>query len=198
MLLTRAAATEAVRAALYDPRESSRLLAVLWRARAGDVGPLVAMAERASTWSIETMALGQTLSILCSEDVGRGPRPASLPVTLFGTTAIDFWMNACRAWPAGPGLAIDRTTRSDAPALILSGGLDPVTPPARGEAMRRHFPRSMHVVAPGGGHNVSSLGCVPALIHRFIEQGHGDGLDASCAAAIARPPFVTALAGGRP
>lgn len=195
--ITRAAATEAIRAALYDPRESSRLLLVIDQAERGDLGPLLAMAERAANWSVDTMALGQTLSILCSEDVPRA-RPVALPDTLFGRSAIDFWVDSCREWPAGPALSIVATTTSAAPALILSGGLDPVTPPARGEAMRRHFPDSVHVIAPGGGHNVSSIGCIPRLIAEFLERGQGDALDVSCASAIARPPFVTSLAGGRP
>jgi hypothetical protein len=64
--------------------------------------------------------------------------------------------------------------------------------------MRRHFPNSLHVVAPGGSHNVSFSGCIPRLIAEFFDVDDWRTLDASCAGAIARPPFVTSLAGGRP
>lgn len=196
--LTRAGATEAIRAALYSPSESSRLLALLDMAARGQVAPLIAAAERASNWSVDTMALGQTFSILCSEDVRLRHPPTTMPATLFGMAAIDFWIASCRNWPLGPPLEITADTVSRAPALILSGARDPVTPPARGDAMRRHFPTSTHVIVPGGGHNVSTLGCVPRLIAAFIERGDGSGLDPACAAAVMRPPFVTSLAGSRP
>jgi pimeloyl-ACP methyl ester carboxylesterase len=168
------------------------------RARAGDPAPLVALAERGARWSIDTMAFGQTMSILCSEDVGRHRAPQTTPTTLIAATAVDFWHESCAVWPKGPPLDINEHTVLAVPALILSGALDPVTPPSRGEAMRRHFPDSLHVVAPGGGHNVSFSGCIPQLIADFVEHGTWHALDASCAGKIVRPPFVTSLAGGLP
>ncbi len=66
------------------------------------------------------------------------------------------------------------------PALILSGDLDPVTPPRWGEAMKTHFPGARHIVVPGAGHNTSMTGCVPDLIAGFIAAGNAGGLDAAC------------------
>jgi pimeloyl-ACP methyl ester carboxylesterase len=45
--------------------------------------------------------------------------------------------------------------KSDVPVLILSGGLDPVTPPANGAEVAKSLPRSRHIVAQGYGHIVS-------------------------------------------
>ena len=58
-------------------------------------------------------------------------------------------------WPGGHA-PIDAfaPVRSDVPALILSGGLDPVTPPANGEAIAKTLANHKHVVAPGYGHIV--------------------------------------------
>ena len=196
--LDRRAATEVLRAAIYSPLDASRIVMAIHRARRGDLGPIVAMAERASSWSVDTMAIGQTFAILCSEDVGRHPAPLTSPDTPFGYGAIDFWVESCRVWPKGRGHGLSERTVLEIPALILSGDLDPVTPPSRGEAMRKHFPNSLHVIAPGGGHNVSFSGCIPRLIAEFIDANEWRGLDTSCAAAIARPPFVTSMAGGRP
>jgi pimeloyl-ACP methyl ester carboxylesterase len=196
--LDRRAATEVLRAAIYSPLDASRIVMAVQQAAGGDVGPIVAMAERASSWSVDTMAIGQTLTILCSEDVGRHPAPAIFPDTVFGRGAIDFWFESCRVWPKGRALSISEQTVLEIPALILSGDLDPVTPPSRGEAMRKHFPNSLHVIAPGGGHNISFSGCIPRLIAEFLDAEEWQGLDTTCAAAIARPPFVTSLAGERP
>ena len=196
--LDRRAATEVLRAAIYSPLDASRIVMAIYQARRGDLGPIVAMAERASSWSVDTMAIGQTFAILCSEDVGRDPAPLTSPDTPFGHGAIDFWVESCRVWPKGRGHSLSEQTVLEIPALILSGDLDPVTPPSRGEAMRKHFPNSLHVVAPGGGHNVSFSGCIPRLIAEFIDAHEWRELDTSCAAAITRPPFVTSMAGGRP
>lgn len=196
--LERKGAAEVIRAAIYSPLDASRILLAIRHAAQGDLGPIVAIAERTSNWSVDTMAIGQTFTILCSEDVGRHAAPASLADTLFGRSAIDFWVESCKAWPKGRPLTITDQTVLDVPALILSGEIDPVTPPARGEDMRKHFPNSLHVVAPGGGHNVSFSGCIPRLIGDFIDAVDWRPLDTSCAASITRPPFVTSLAGGRP
>jgi pimeloyl-ACP methyl ester carboxylesterase len=195
--LDRAAATELLRVALYSPLDASRLLMVIRQAATGDIAPLAAMAERMAGATIDTMALGQTMAILCSEDVGRHAA-GSATDTLFRTYAADVWTARCGGWPKGPALAIGSDTKLSTPALILSGDLDPVTPPARGADMQRHFPNSLHVVAPGAGHNVSFSGCVPRLIADFVRDGAWQSLDASCAREIARPPFVTSSAGGRP
>jgi pimeloyl-ACP methyl ester carboxylesterase len=194
--LDRTSATEVLRASLYSPLDSSRLLMVVHLAIAGDIGPLVATAERAAGWSLDTMALGQTMAVLCSEDVGRHAPPAVEKDTLFGTFAAVVWIERCSAWPKGRAPEIGPSTRLSTPALILSGDLDPVTPPARGEAMRDHFPNSLHVVAPGSGHNVSFSGCLPQLIEEFVRLGRWQSLNPSCAGETARPPFVTSLPGG--
>ena len=195
--LDRAAATELLRVALYSPLDASRLLMAIRLAAAGDIAPLAAMAERMAGATIDTMALGQTMAILCSEDVGRHPA-GGVTDTLFRTYAAGVWTARCAGWPKGPALAIDVDTKLSTPALILSGDLDPVTPPARGADMQRHFPNSLHVVAPGAGHNVSFSGCVPRLIADFVRDGAWQSLDSSCAREIARPPFITSFAGGRP
>jgi fermentation-respiration switch protein FrsA (DUF1100 family) len=75
--------------------------------------------------------------------------------------------------------------------LLLSGGLDPVTPPrhARGAA-RALGPLARSVVVPNSGHNVSSLACMRDVVFRFIDlPADADALnvDASCAAHVPRP-----------
>jgi hypothetical protein len=78
---------------------------------------------------------------------------------------------------------------SDAPALILSGAIDPITPPQWGEEIRKALPNSLHLVAVNTSHNVAPVGCAPDLITQFIDQGHLEGLDGSCLDEIERPSF---------
>ncbi len=79
---------------------------------------------------------------------------------------------------------------SDAPVLILSGGIDPATPPHHAELVAATLPNARHLVAPHLGHGVSMHGCAPRLIERFVRAGSGKEIDAACLARIPRPTFV--------
>jgi pimeloyl-ACP methyl ester carboxylesterase len=72
--------------------------------------------------------------------------------------------------------------RSDVPVLILSGALDPVTPPANGAEVARTLTHSRHVVARGFGHIVSSQACAPRLIASFLDDPTFASLPATCVA----------------
>ena len=83
--------------------------------------------------------------------------------------------------------------RSDAPALILSGGIDPATPPRHGEQVAATLPKSKHLVAPHLGHGVSLHGCAPRLIESFVRAGNADGVDGKCLQRIPRPLFMVPM-----
>jgi len=87
---------------------------------------------------------------------------------------------------------------SDAPVLILSGEIDPVTPPSWGEQVAQHLPNSRHIVSPGTGHGVMSVGCGMRLIGEFLEAGSAADLDASCLDVQARPAFFLNFTGPYP
>jgi pimeloyl-ACP methyl ester carboxylesterase len=198
--VSRAGFAQALRVALYVPEQASLIPWTIVRAEAGDFGPAAALAAAGASWSTETMALGSTLTILCSEDL---PRLTAFDLDLadgfLGRAAIEPWQSWCAHWPrAEPPPGLDEVRPLTMPALILSGVLDPVTPPRWGEVMRQHFVAATHLTVPGGGHNVSFLGCMPQLVARFLDQGNSDGLDATCLEAIQRPPFVTRATGREP
>ena len=67
---------------------------------------------------------------------------------------------------------------SDVPALVLSGDLDPVTPPTWGEAVVKIVERTArHITVPATGHGVIGTACGMKLIQDFID---------SAASAVAR------------
>jgi pimeloyl-ACP methyl ester carboxylesterase len=199
--LSRDGIAEIVRVALYTPGDAARVLQIIRHAMEGDFAPLLAQAVRSASWSTDDMALGQTMAILCSEDLPlvRGANFArDAAGTFAGASYAELWRQRCAHWPAGSPIAIDRTGTSSVPALILSGEHDPVTPPETGDAMGRHFPNHQHVVVPGAAHNASFSGCVPDLIAEFIDRGSAAGLDTSCVQRVAWPPAVTSDAGTAP
>jgi pimeloyl-ACP methyl ester carboxylesterase len=191
-----------LRVFLYSASHQALMPLLIDQAWRGNFAPFVALSLAGMAWSVDTMALGLTLSVVCAEDVA-GVTDEEIAAasrgSFLGRSEMDEWKRWCSLWPAGtlsPGLR--RAPPSAAPALILSGELDPVTPPRWGEVMARHFHAARQVVAPGTGHNVSFSGCVPDVIARFLAAGSAAGLDTSCVAALRRPPFVLDLAGSAP
>jgi pimeloyl-ACP methyl ester carboxylesterase len=80
------------------------------------------------------------------------------------------------------------------PALIVSGDLDPVTPPEAGDAVASMLVNSLHLRVPFGGHSphgLEGLECLDGIIRTFLERGTAAGLDTACVAReIRRPGFA--------
>jgi pimeloyl-ACP methyl ester carboxylesterase len=200
--ISRSDFSSGLRGMLYVPTHASLIPHVIHAAAQGDLSPFAALSLETASWSTETMSLGLTLSVLCSEDVPRitdEQAEREIRGTFLGRSEIDTWRQMCAQWPRGPLPAdVDRVRPMQIPTLILSGDLDPVTPPRWGEVMKAHFPGASHIVVPGTGHNTSTTGCVPDLIAEFVEKGSADGLDASCVKKVRRPPFVIDPSGTAP
>src|SRR6185369_2172204 len=112
--------------------------------------------------------------------------------TFLGHVTVTSFSDACSHWPRAslpPGFAAP--VDAPIPTLMLSGELDPVTPPEWATLAAIHLPNSVQVVVPGATHGVSAYGCVPELIARFVSAGSTSGLDTTCAAKGIRSPFVT-------
>ncbi len=62
---------------------------------------------------------------------------------------------------------------SDVPALVLSGDLDPVTPPAWGESVVKTLKNGRHVTVPGTGHGVIGTACGQKLIQELSRRRVG-------------------------
>ena len=89
---------------------------------------------------------------------------------------------------------------SAAPVLLLSGGLDPATPPRHGERVAAALgPNALHVVVPNAGHGVMAIGCARDLLFRFIDastSAEAMKLDAECVKRIPRPGAFLPVATG--
>ncbi|HEX8448211.1 MAG TPA: alpha/beta hydrolase, partial [Allosphingosinicella sp.] len=97
---------------------------------------------------------------------------------------------ACSVWPKGKVPAgYYRPAVSKVPVLLVSGNLDPVTPPEWGEVALRRFPNGVHVVAPGGTHTPTSP-CIEGLARKLHATGSIKSLDVGCVAKDPIPPFA--------
>jgi pimeloyl-ACP methyl ester carboxylesterase len=88
--------------------------------------------------------------------------------------------------------------QSDTPVLLLSGELDPVTPPRYGAEVQRSLPASRHFVLRGQGHTVMGAGCAPRLIADFIERADARALDGACLDQLQYAPPFTGAYGWEP
>jgi pimeloyl-ACP methyl ester carboxylesterase len=132
------------------------------------------------------------LSVICSEgmalmDVAAARIAAT--ATLFGDYRLRRQQEACAEWP-NARVAADHLNpvRSDIPVLLISGELDPVTPPEWADQVAKTLPNSRHVVIPASGHIFDRMSgvdtCLDPLILSFLKSGNSKTLDASCVAAM--------------
>ena len=187
---------------LYMPIASSLIPALVERAEQNDFQGLLALASIGDNGSPSNMSVGMQLSVICAEDAPR-ITPADVAQesagSLFGPYVMRLQLDACAFWPRGdvPDSFYEPVT-SSVPTLVMSGQLDPVTPPVWGEEVARHLSASKHIVMPGTGHTAGGTGCGVRMIRAFLTKGSTEGLDTSCMANVTRPPFFVTPAGPDP
>lgn len=194
--------TATLRGLLYLPEASSLLPRVVSAAAAGDFRPFVAVGSSMGGSLAKNLSQGMFLSVVCSEDAPFITEEAisrEAQGTWLGEGAVKRILQACEFWPRGELPAGYRDpVSSEVPVLLLSGELDPVTPPSWAEDAKKTLPNSLHVALPGVGHGASSFGCVRQLIARFLESASVADLANTCDDSLVRPPFFTTFAGPTP
>lgn len=186
-----------VRGLLYQPTIASVLPVTLERALAGDFSPLVAQATLFSDALAENFAEGMFLSVICAEDVPFvTDEMVGADDTFLGDIVVRELRRACETWPrAVLPEGYREPVRSDAPVLLLSGELDPVTPPRWAEHAAETLSKARHVVVPGTGHGTLHVGCVPELVRDFLDAADPAVVEPGCVDDLRRPPFFIDAAG---
>lgn len=141
----------------------------------------------------ESISLGMQFTVLCAEDIGQGADEIPADESILQLRQTESMAAICDFWPAGELPDNYREpVASDKPVLLLSGDLDPVTPPRWGERAAESLSNSLHLVVPGSHHGASRFGCVPRLIDEFIAAGDGAALETDCIQRIQpAAPFVS-------
>jgi pimeloyl-ACP methyl ester carboxylesterase len=172
-----------LRVPLYVPALGAVLPQALAQAAGGDFSALVALSAAVSGRVNENFALGMHFAVICAEDLPllTPARREQAARTRFGAVFAELYTEACQPLATRPVPdAFHAVPRSEVPVLVLSGGLDPATPPRHGADVAARLGRALHVVAPGLGHGVSGQGCAARLITRFVRAGDFTGLDTEC------------------
>lgn len=183
----------------YMPQLASLLPVVIEEAARGQYGPLMALSKLAEESMGGQIARGMQLSVICAEDADRyRPDPADAD-TVLGADLSRMFFSACEVWPKGTRPAdFNKPLESKVPALLMSGELDPVTPPEYGERVLKGLPNGRHVVLRGQAHNVFQIGCMPKLLSQFIESADAKALDTDCLKSVDFVPPFTSFNGWEP
>ncbi len=190
-----------IRLMSYSSPTVALLPLLLSEAHAGNYAPLTAQAYMMIGEIEESISFPMHNSVVCTEDVPfyADSNSPDLTGTYLGSTIIDALVTVCAEWPSG---VIDDDMKlalvSERPVLLLSGEIDPVTPPAYGVQVRENLSNARHLVGPGQGHGQAPVGCVPNLMHRFLEDLDPAGLDASCLEREQPMPFFLDFTGPAP
>jgi pimeloyl-ACP methyl ester carboxylesterase len=147
----------------------------------------------------QSIAQGMEMSVMCAEDYPLFPPEPPANDTLLGNLMERVVHIQCGVWPKGPVPEdFNEPVGGDVPLLLLSGELDPVTPPEYADQVAVHFDNATHLVAPGQAHIVATRGCMGDLVSQFIMDGGAENLETDCMANLKPSPFFISLTGPSP
>lgn len=185
---------------LYSQGDSRRLPFLIHSAYRDRWQPFIARSNVSRDFASDSgPAMPLHLAVVCAEDF-----PRLTPQLLEEDTRGSF-LSAQQILRIGkmcetmavPAVPYKEPAMIDSPVLLLSGALDPVTPPRRAEAARKHMKHAQHLIVKNGGHIVTPLGCMPRLLREFLDQP-GKPIKADCLAEIPAPTFQLNSAGPQP
>jgi pimeloyl-ACP methyl ester carboxylesterase len=187
-----------VRSMLYSPADARRLPFLIHSAYQGRWEPFIARRNLAADFAAEgSSAMLLHLAVVCAEDVPRlTPQLLAADAALLTRPIAERMPAMCKEMRV-PAVPYREPAAIEAPALLLSGALDPVTPPHRAAAAARHMAHAQQVVVANAGHGVSTLGCAPRLLRQFLDRPQ-QPLDARCLSEIPAPTFQLGSAGPQP
>lgn len=192
--LSRDALLGMVRGPLYVPALAAALPGAIGEATRGRFEPLAGLALSFGGRRHEAIAEGMHFAVVCAEDFPRLDAAADRPGGDFGAAFARLYEQACPRLPrVDVPAAFYTVPPAPAPTLLLSGGIDPVTPPRHAERVARALgAKARHVVVAQAGHGVMALGCLRDVLYRFIDADSEQAalqVDAGCASRLPRPPM---------
>lgn len=172
-----------LRPMIYIPELAAQVPYILHAAYQNDFRPFASAAYFARTAIDQTIDRGMATSVICTEDIpgvsASEARKASFQYRIYE--------GICREWPhVAAKKDFYAPVQSNVPALLISGVLDPATPPETAYEAARHLSNSRVVIIKDGSHATASP-CLDGLLTAFLAQDKA--LDTSCVDQIHLPPF---------
>lgn len=181
-----------LRPTLYVPQVISAFPLMIHKAYEGDWSLYATVALQVRTAIDKAVNRDLTISVACSEDIP-GMTEAMISDGTTGTYLGDYqvrqYQNYCKEWPQGRvPTNFHSEVRSDVPALLISGALDPVTSVAVSRETSRDLSKSQTVLLNNGTHGTGSP-CVDGIIAKFVATA--GKVDDSCTNELKLGPFLT-------
>ncbi len=170
-----------LRLASYTPELAALLPLDLHEAGAsGNFAPLAGQFLLIDRVYGDAIAEGMNNTVVCSEDVPfyhvDAAERAELARTFLGTSQLDGLQAICRVWPRGPVDAdFHQPLHADVPALLLSGGNDPITPPRYAAQAAAASPTASAWWSPGFGHGQLTDPCMAGVMAQFVSRASVSG-----------------------
>ncbi|WP_375335709.1 alpha/beta hydrolase [Shewanella sp. VB17] len=181
LTMTRAKFTGAIRMALYVPNIRALIPHAIHQAANGNYLPILGL--QALNLDSTGIAMGMNTSVVCGEDwqpLTPSQRDEANK-TYFGQEMIASFEQSCSVWNMP---AVDERfsapVSSHIPTLLLSGRLDPATPPSWGEIVMEKLTNAKHFIAPYATHGVAGQSCGNDIIAQLVDTGSVSELDSKC------------------
>ena len=182
---------------LYGMEGRSMVPLVIHQAFLGNYQPLIGLMAR--TEDEQLVYTGLLFNIVCNEDIPRvseADRAADASNNFDGEDSHSAWDMVCPFFPEyRPSEDFYQSVTADIPTLILSGNLDPVTPPSNGEYSAKSLPNSHHIIVENASHTVAMSTCASDIINEFLTSKTPKTLDESCLKDIPQETFMTSVNG---
>jgi pimeloyl-ACP methyl ester carboxylesterase len=182
---------------LYGMEGRSMVPLVIHQAFLGNYQPLIGLMAR--TEDEQLVYTGLLFNIVCNEDIPRvseEDKAADANNNFDGEDSHSAWDMVCPFFPEyRPSEDFYQSVTADIPTLILSGNLDPVTPPSNGEYSAKSLPNSHHIIVENASHTVAMSTCASDIINEFLTSKTPKALDESCLKDIPQETFMTSVNG---
>jgi len=182
---------------LYGMETRSMVPLIIHQAFLNNYQPLIGLIS--ANENAMQMYVGLTFNIICNEDLPKMTKKMQMQDSnnnFDGGSSLKNMKAVCDLWPK---YSVDdsfyQPVTANIPTLILSGDLDPVTPPSNGEHSANSLPNSHHIIVKNNAHIVASTRCGINMVNDFLNQGDAKKIDQSCLLDLPAESFMTSLNG---
>lgn len=176
---------------LYNPATTMTLPHALTQAAQGNYLPLITISNATGKAGPEGLFYGMHFSVWCAEAAAI-PNPAAAATDDIARSMAKVYQAVCKDWPKAKIPAEFYQIKPSANAvLLLSGGIDPVTPDSKGDVVAQALGKNaLHLRLHQAGHGLLMHGCSRDLVERFISAKTDEQalqIETQCLRQIPRP-----------
>jgi pimeloyl-ACP methyl ester carboxylesterase len=193
----------AVRLLSYHPTTIALIPLLFDQAAQGNLAPLAAQYLTIRDGFADSLSGGMHNAVVCTEDApyfgSEAISDQELAATYIGPMMREALVTMCSIWPKG---LIDEGFKeplsTDIPVLLLSGEVDPITPPRYAELAAVDLSNALLLTGRQQGHGMAPRGCTGDVMAEFVGEASVTGIDTSCFERQFAMPFFLDFSGPAP